>query len=368
MTDKQIYQIGLTMINGVGDILARQLLQSIGDAEAIFTEKQVLLEKIPGIGNKLAAEIKHPDVLKRAEKEMRFIEKNQISYYFFTDTSYPARLKECPDAPILFYFKGNTNLNNQRIISVVGTRTPTEYGKELVQSLLQDLSVQIPDVMIVSGLAYGIDICAHQQALKNHLPTVAVLAHGLDRIYPSCHRNTAIQMLEQGGLLTDFPSGTNPDRPNFLCRNRIIAGLSDCTIVIESAEKGGSLVTADIAFSYGRDVYCFPGRVNDRCSKGCNELIRKNKAGLITSADDLLSALCWDVSTQPIQTELSFTEEEESNEQHPILQLLKKQESMHINQLASHLRMSIQQISTLLFDLEMEGKIKSMPGNMYKRL
>ena len=368
MTDKQIYQIGLTMINGVGDILARHLLQSLGDAEAIFKEKQALLEKIPGIGSKLAAEIKHPDVLRRAEKEVRFIEKNHLSYYFLTDTNYPTRLKECPDAPILFYFKGNADLNSQRIISVVGTRTPTEYGKELTQTLLQNLSTYIPNLLIVSGLAYGIDICAHQQALKNQLPTVAVLAHGLDRIYPSSHRNTAIHMLEQGGLLTDFPSGTDPDRPNFLCRNRIIAGLSDCTVVIESAEKGGSLVTADIAFSYGRDVYCFPGRVNDHRSKGCNNLIRKNKAGLITSAEDLLAALCWDTSTKPIQTELSFTEQEDRNEQNPVLQLLQKRETMHINQLALNLDISIQQLSALLFELEMEGKIKSMPGNMYKRL
>ena len=368
MTDKQIYQIGLTMINGVGDILARHLLQSLGDAEAIFKEKQALLEKIPGIGSKLAAEIKHPDVLRRAEKEVRFIEKNHLSYYFLTDTNYPTRLKECPDAPILFYFKGNADLNSQRIISVVGTRTPTEYGKELTQTLLQNLSTYIPNLLIVSGLAYGIDICAHQQALKNQLPTVAVLAHGLDRIYPSSHRNTAIHMLEQGGLLTDFPSGTDPDRPNFLCRNRIIAGLSDCTVVIESAEKGGSLVTADIAFSYGREVYCFPGRVNDHRSKGCNNLIRENKAGLITSAEDLLAALCWDTSTKPIQTELSFTEQEDRNEQNPVLQLLQKRETMHINQLALNLNISIQQLSALLFELEMEGKIKSMPGNMYKRL
>lgn len=368
MTDKQIYQIGLTMINGVGDILARHLLQSLGDAEAVFTEKQALLEKIPGIGSKLAAEIKHPNVLKRAEKEMSFIEKNHLSFYFLADPHYPTRLKECPDAPVLFYFKGNADLNSRRIISVVGTRTPTEYGRDLTQKLLQDLSTYYPDLLIISGLAYGIDICAHQQALKNQLPTVAVLAHGLDRIYPSVHRNTAIQMLEKGGLLTDFPSGTDPDRPNFLCRNRIIAGLSDCTIVIESAERGGSLVTADIAFSYGREVYCFPGRSNDHYSKGCNNLIRENKAGLITSAEDLLAALCWDISTKPIQAELSFKEHEDSDEQHPILQILKSQETIHINQLALNLKVSIQQLSALLFELEMDGKIKSLPGNMYKRL
>lgn len=237
MTDKRIYQIGLTMINGVGDILARHLLQALGEAEAVFTEKQQLLGRIPGIGSNIAAEIKRPEILQRAEKELAFIEKNNISCYYLTDTDYPVRLRECPDTPILFYFKGNTDLDATRIISIVGTRNATEYGRELTESLIKDLAKVIPDLLVVSGLAYGIDICAHRNALYNRLPTVAVLAHGLDRIYPSCHRNTAVEMLESGGLLTDFPSGTEPDRPNFLRRNRIVAGISDCTIVVESAEK-----------------------------------------------------------------------------------------------------------------------------------
>ena len=228
MTDKLIYQIGLTMINGVGDILARHLLQTLDDAEAVFAEKQQLLGRIPGIGSHLAAEIKRPEILQRAEKELAFIEKNNISCYYLTDADYPARLRECPDAPILFYFKGNTNLDASRIISVVGTRNATEYGRGLTESLIKDLAEAIPNLLVVSGLAYGIDICAHRSALHNQLPTVAVLAHGLDRIYPSSHRNTAVEMLESGGLLTDFPSGTEPDRPNFLRRN----GLSlECRIV-----------------------------------------------------------------------------------------------------------------------------------------
>ena len=336
MTDKRIYQIGLTMINGVGDILARHLLQALGEAEAVFTEKQQLLGRIPGIGSNIAAEIKRPEILQRAEKELAFIEKNNISCYYLTDTDYPVRLRECPDAPILFYFKGNTNLDATRIISIVGTRNATEYGRELTESLIKDLAKVIPDLLVVSGLAYGIDICAHRNALYNRLPTVAVLAHGLDRIYPSCHRNTAVEMLESGGLLTDFPSGTEPDRPNFLRRNRIVAGISDCTIVVESAEKGGSLVTADIAFSYGRDVYSFPGRVGDSHSKGCNNLIRQNKAGLITSADDLLSALCWDIQAgaTPVQTELFFAEAETFiSEQNPVLAIMRTRNEIHINEL-----------------------------------
>ena len=329
MTDKRIYQIGLTMINGVGDILARHLLQALGEAEAVFTEKQQLLGRIPGIGSNIAAEIKRPEILQRAEKELAFIEKNNISCYYLTDTDYPVRLRECPDAPILFYFKGNTNLDATRII----------------------------------------DICAHRNALYNRLPTVAVLAHGLDRIYPSCHRNTAVEMLESGGLLTDFPSGTEPDRPNFLRRNRIVAGISDCTIVVESAEKGGSLVTADIAFSYGRDVYSFPGRVGDSHSKGCNNLIRQNKAGLITSADDLLSALCWDIQAgaTPVQTELFFAEAETfTSEQNPVLAIMRTRNEIHINELASVLEIPVHQLSMLLFELEINGKVKALPGNLYK--
>ena len=369
MTDKRIYQIGLTMINGVGDILARHLLQALGEAEAVFTEKQQLLGRIPGIGSNIAAEIKRPEILQRAEKELAFIEKNNISCYYLTDTDYPVRLRECPDAPILFYFKGNTNLDATRIISIVGTRNATEYGRELTESLIKDLAKVIPDLLVVSGLAYGIDICAHRNALYNRLPTVAVLAHGLDRIYPSCHRNTAVEMLESGGLLTDFPSGTEPDRPNFLRRNRIVAGISDCTIVVESAEKGGSLVTADIAFSYGRDVYAFPGRVTDINSKGCNGLIRQNKGGLITCADDLIMAMRWDVAQKtdalPVQTQLLFPENEESER---ILSFLEMRKESHINELSVALNLPVHQLSSLLFELELDGKIKSMPGSIYKRM
>lgn len=370
MTENLIYQIGLTMINGVGDILARQLLQALGSAEAVFSEKQQLLERIPGIGSITAAEIKRPDVLLRAEKELAFIEKNQISCYFLTNPDYPKKLKECADAPVLFYYKGKGNPETSRTISIVGTRNATDYGRELTEVLIKELATSFPDLLIISGLAYGIDICAHRNALKNGLPTVGVLAHGLDRIYPFAHRSTAVEMLNNGGLLTDFPSGTGPDKPNFIRRNRIVAGLSDATIVIESAEKGGSLITADIAFSYGRDVYCFPGRVNDIHSKGCNNLIRMNKAGLITSASDLISALCWDINSSPakatvIQTELFFPE---NNQQGQILSILREKGEMHINQLAQETDIPIYQLSTCLFELEMNGAVRAMPGNIYKPL
>lgn len=362
-----LYQIALTMINGVGSILARQLLETMGSAEAVFTEKQRLLEKVPGIGTTLAAEIKRPDVLSRAEQELLFAEKNRIRCLFLDDPAYPGRLRECHDAPLVLYYKGAADLNARHIISIVGTRKASSYGRWLTEKLLSDLAVRFPDCLVISGLAYGIDICAHRNALEQHLPTVGVLAHGLDRIYPPVHRNTAVQMLETGGLLTDFPSGTNPDRANFLKRNRIIAGLSEATIVVESAEKGGSLVTADLAISYSRDVYTFPGRITDPYSRGCHELIRRNKAGLIASADDLIQALGWDIcytqQKEARQTCLSFALDER---QEQVVQALKVLEDTHINALALHLSWPVQVVSSVLFELELNGWVKALPGNLYQ--
>ncbi|MDD4590253.1 MAG: DNA-processing protein DprA [Parabacteroides sp.] len=368
MSDKRIYQIGLTMINGVGDIIARQLLQAVGDAEAVFAEKAQWLERIQGVGHKIAEEIKNPQVLIQAEKELSFIEKSKIKCCFLTDEDYPYRLRECEDAPILFYFKGEANLNANHIISIVGTRNATDYGYSLSELLIKELSQNFPDMLIISGLAYGIDISAHRNALKYGLPTVAVLAHGLDRIYPPSHRSTAVDMLDHGGLLTDFPSGTDPDKQNFIRRNRIVAGLSDATIVIESAEKGGSLITADIAFSYGRDVYCFPGRIDDNHSKGCNNLIKTNKAGLITSAADVISAMRWnsDMKTSgktSVQTEMFFPENTQLSQ---IVLLIEKNGEIEINELSLLAKVPIHQLSPLLFELEMNGIIKTLPGNVYK--
>ncbi|MDH6356347.1 DNA-processing protein DprA [Parabacteroides sp. PF5-9] len=361
-----IYQIGLTMIDGVGDILARHLLEALGDAETIFTEKKRLLEKVPGIGGVLSAQIKRPEVLQKAEKELDFIVENQIQTYFLTDENYPHRLKECADAPVLFYYKGNGSLSGSRIISIVGTRNATDYGRELTDKLVDELSVLLPDTLIVSGLAYGIDISAHRAALKYGLPTVGVLAHGLDRIYPQTHRSTAVEMLQQGGLLTDFPSATNPDKQNFVKRNRIVAGLADATVVVQSAEKGGSLITADMAFSYGRDVFAFPGRVNDTSSAGCNNLIRKNKAALITHATDLIEAMSWDIEkTQesPLQTQLFFPA---NSTEEKIITLLQQEEELHINQLALALELPVSQLSLTLFEMEINHLLKTRPGNMYR--
>lgn len=361
-----LYQIGLTMINGVGDILARHLLETLGDVEAIFNESPRLLEKVQGIGRKHIAEIRNPQVLRKAEQELAFVEKHRIETFFLNDSQYPRRLYECPDAPVLFYYKGNADLNSARVISIVGTRKSTIYGRTMVETLIHDLSDVYPDLLIVSGLAYGIDIQAHRSALEARLPTVAVLAHGLDMVYPSMHREIAKDMLSRGGLLTDYPSGTNPDRQNFVKRNRIVAGLSEATIVIESAEKGGSLITADIAFSYGRDVLAFPGRITDPHSKGCNNLIRQNKAALITSADDLIAAMCWGNSQklpdEPVQAVIPFPEDSVNGK---VMKIMRDQKEVHINELARLADLPIYELSSVLFDLELEGMVRILPGARY---
>ena len=372
MTDKRIYQIGLTMINGVGDILARHLLQALGEAEAVFTEKQQLLGRIPGIGSNIAAEIKRPEILQRAEKELAFIEKNNISCYYLTDTDYPVRLRECPDAPILFYFKGNTNLDATRIISIVGTRNATEYGRELTESLIKDLAKVIPDLLVVSGLAYGIEICAHRNALYNRLPTVAVLAHGLDDLYPRQHRETAARMIEQGGLLTEFLTRTNADKINFVRRNRIVAGMSDACILIESAAHGGGLITCDISQSYGRDVFTFPGRIGDHYSEGCNNLIRNNGATLITSAEDFVKDMRWQDDATLMRAKQQGIERslfpELSTEEELIVSILSKTNDLQINIISVKSNIDISRLTSLLFQMEMKGIIRTLAGGMYHLL
>jgi DNA processing protein len=360
------YFIALTLLNGVGCVLARHLLQFFGSAEAIFSANRKSLEKVPGIGVFTAEqiEISKSEALKRADKELLFADKNKIRIFTMLDSDYPQRLKECPDAPLTFYYRGNADLSAKKIISIVGTRRITDYGKKITEIFVRELSELFPKLIIVSGLAYGIDVCAHRNALKNNLPTVGVLAHGLDRIYPSAHRNIAVEMLEKGGLLTDFMSETNPDRENFLQRNRLIAGLADATIIVESAEKGGALVTADIAFSYGRDVFAFPGRVTDLFSEGCNRLITINKAGLISSAKDLIMALCWDKDQpqKPLQTTIPFA----GKPDHPILKLLAEKGEFHINELAVEMNIPVHKLMQTLFELELEGHIKTLPGGVYR--
>ena len=363
------YQIGITLVKGIGNIIAKQIIDTLGDVSLLFKEKVRLLERIPGISKKIISEIRNPEILQRAEKEILFIEKNKIIPLFIKDKNYPERLKDCVDAPVLLYFRGNTNLNAQKIISIVGTRNASPYGKEVTEKIIYDISTICPDMLIISGLAYGIDICSHKASLKNSLPTVGVLAHGLDRIYPYTHRNIAVEMLENGGLLSDFLSGTTPDRQNFVKRNRIVAGMSDCTIVMESAGKGGALLTANIADSYNKDIFAVPGKITDPYSLGCNNLIKYKKAALITSAEDLFREMCWnDENNQPkpsIQRSIfiDLTEEER-----PIVDLLNQSENKQLNTMAIELNLPISKLSFLLFELEMKGIVRCLPGGIYQSI
>lgn len=366
ISEKTLYQIALTKIKGVGISLARALMQTVGDEEAIFKESRKLLEKIPRISPQLVDEIRSPRVIEEANNELQFIEKNKIKPLFFTDSNYPQRLTNCIDAPILLYDKGNTDFNRDKVISIVGTRNATRYGRDFCENLIKSIADDHPDMLIVSGLAYGIDICAHRAAVSNNLSTVAVLAHGLDRIYPHVHRSTAIDMLNNGALLTEFPSETNPDRFNFVKRNRIVAGMSDAVVVIESAAKGGSLITADIANSYFREVFAVPGRVFDKESEGCNKLISNNKAILLQDPESLYNQMGWtkdNKSNKPIQRELfvSLTEDEER-----IFKVLNNGESKQVNMISLELDVPVADLFFTLLELEMKGLVKALPGGMYK--
>lgn len=358
------YKIALSLIPTIGDIRAKRLVAYCGSVEAIFKEKKSNLEKIPGIGSIYADAVLNHSLFDRAEEEIKFIEENNITPVFYLDKDYPKRLTHCEDSPILLYFKGNADLNAEKTISIVGTRDATEYGKSICEKLIADLAIH--NVTIVSGLAYGIDICAHRAALENNLSTICVLAHGLDKIYPAIHKSTAQKMLENGGWLSDFTSKNIPDRENFPRRNRIVAGISDATIVIESKKEGGSLITATIANSYNRDVFAFPGRVDDVCSEGCNSLIKQNKAALIQSAADIVYIMGWEqtkISKAPIQKKLFV---ELKPEEEILVNVLKEKKSVTIDDLCFATNMPMSKVSAFLLSLEFSGIVKSLPGKMYR--
>ncbi len=366
MNSQELFHlIALLQVKGVGNITARNLIAVAGSCEAIFKEKPATLSRIQGIPTAVVQDLHKPEYRLRAEKEMSFIEKNSITVYTFSDKSYPQRLSDCVDAPLLLYYKGNANLNPAKTISLVGTRNATDYGKDLCEKLLADLSEKFPELLVISGLAYGIDITAHRAALKHRLPTIGVIAHGLDRIYPATHRKTAVEMVQYGGLLTEYPSETNPDRPNFVMRNRIIAGLSDAVIVVESAESGGALITAEVANSYNRDVFAFPGRTSDYSSRGCNNLINQNKASLIQNAEDLTKLMGWDKTStkHPAKQQQLFVELTEEEQQ--ISALLKCGEPKQINLLSVESNLPVYRLSSLLLELEFKGIVKCMPGGTY---
>ncbi len=316
--------------------------------------------------NSLVPHLGREEAVRRAEQEWAFIEKNSISTYFIDDDNYPARLRDFYDAPKLLYGKGNISFEGH-FLSVVGTRNATDRGKQICRDLIADLAAQVPNLTIVSGLAYGIDVAAHRAALEVGLPTIIIPAHGLDRIYPQIHRPVAVQALEKGGILTEYPSGTEPLQSNFLTRNRIIAGLSEATLVVESKCKGGSLVTANHAFSNNRDVFAVPGRPNDETAVGCNELIRRNIAGLVMSAKDIIEALSWDIKPKAKEPTLASLFVDLTPEEEAVLKVLRQYEDgVHVNTLATEAEMSFADISALLFGLEMKGVARSLPGAKYR--
>lgn len=367
MNSQLLYQIALNFIEDIGPIRAKQLISHFGNAEAIFKESTQALSKLPSIGAERAAAIKKKEVLERAEKEIAFIESKNIKTYFYTDSAYPYRLKECADSPLMLYGLGNLHPDNGHLIAIVGTRKPTDRGKSYAEKLIKELSERMNNITIISGLAYGIDICAHRAALATGVPTIGIPAHGLDTIYPSSHRNTAAQMLEKGGILTEFCSKTIPEAGNFVRRNRIIAGLSDAVIIVESKEKGGSLITANYANGYNRDVFAFPGRADDKESAGCNQLIKRNIAALIENADDLIRYMNWDLiaqNKQPVQTQLF--DELTDTERRILEQLRSHGDGLHINELALLLQMPFSSISAELITMEFKGLVRALPGSIYR--
>lgn len=361
------FRIGITLINGIGNNLAKNLIAYLGNEEAVFKEKKNNLSRIPGIGETLAKEIvNHKQALLRAEQEIEFILKNDIQYLYYTDKNYPFRLKECPDAPLMLFARCAQNLNDAKFVSIVGTRNATEYGKEICRNLASALTT-IPNLVIISGLAYGIDICAHKSALDYRIPTIGIVAHGLDVIYPSAHRSIAVRMLEQGGVITEYLSKTKPDRQNFVQRNRIIAGMSDALIVVESAQKGGALITAELANDYNRDVFAFPGRITDEWSKGCNALIKNNRASLIESPQDFIRQMGWDQQTnhrKDVQAAL-FTDL--SEEESLIYSIIRKHmDGIHVNQLSVISSISYSKLTSLLLEMEFKAFVKCIPGGIYR--
>ena len=370
-TQEIICFIALTQLKGLGLLNARTLIDSLGSASEVFACKKDIVRLIPDANERLAKAFGDADsAVKMAEEEMEFVEKKRLKVLTLNSEDYPQRLRECEDAPLVLYYCGSANLNASRVISIVGTRKCSEYGREVCHNFVADLKRYYPDTLVVSGLAYGIDICAHRAALENGMGTVGVLAHGLDNIYPSMHRQTAADMVHGGGgLLTEYMTNTRPERMNFVRRNRIVAGMCDACIVVESSEKGGSLITAELALDYNRDVFAFPGRVYDDCSRGCNNLIKGHQATLLTNAEDLLEAMGWQnpldgsTASKAIQQEL-FVELNE--EERALMNTLKDVDDKHVNQIAIEANIPYARTSTILLELEMKGVVKAIGGARYR--
>ena len=337
------------------------------------TRQRQLRELLDRYDTATAAIAHHPDMVSReaiqhAQKELEFIEKHNIQLYYYKDTNYPYRLAQCVDAPLLLYGKGNIDVNPQHAVSVVGTRMPSERGKDWCKRFVLDLAAQVPNLTIISGLAYGIDVIAHKAAIEAGIPTIIIPAHGLDRVYPAVHRSVAVQSLDKGGILTEYTTGTEPERFNFVARNRIVAGMADAVVVVESKARGGSLITAQMAQDYNRDIFTVPGRPDDLCSAGCNQLIKQQKAQLIENAADLLSAMRWEEqANQPRQTTMMEMLYDLTPTQQQLINLLRDAENgMHINQLVMETQLAYGTVSAELMMMEIQEIVKSMPGGMWR--
>ena len=370
ITQETLYAVALTRINHFNLTTSLELYRKLGSATAVMEHRHDIKDVLPDATPRLEEALKDvSEAMRRAEQEMKFDEDHNIQPLVIGDDNYPERLRRCDDAPLVLYYRGTANLNHRHIISIVGTRHCTIYGQDIIRRFTADMKSLCPDTIIISGLAYGVDINAHRQALTNGMETVGVLAHGLDYLYPTAHRETATEMLRQGGLATEFMTGTNADKMNFVRRNRIVAGLADATIVVESASKGGSLITANLASDYNRDVFAFPGNVGAPYSMGTNNLIRDNKATLITSAEDFVNLMGWANDNQLLKAKKNGIERqlfpELNDNEKKIASLLANNNNMQISVISMRSGLTIPTISAALLNMEMQGIVRQMAGGIY---
>lgn len=362
--DKELMSLlALSLVPKVGPVTAKELMRALGSAEKVLHSTESKLMRVAGVGPHLAKLIVEQNLFERAEEELEFVKKHNIDIYSFLNDNYPIRLKRCNDAPLLLFAKGSSMLESKHVISIVGSRLATDYGRGICKEFIQELKPYNP--IIVSGLAYGIDVCAHKEALNAGLQTIAIIGHGLDRIYPPSHRAIAMDILNQGAIITEFHSGVKPDRENFPARNRIIAGISDAVVVVEAREQGGALLTAEMASSYNRDVFAFPGRVNDIQSRGCINLIKNNIAQVICSASEFIETMAWDdVQQSNVQRKLftNLSEDENLIVQH----LIRQNMHIHFDDLLNYFEWKNSKLASILLQLEFAGVIKALPGKMYR--
>ncbi|WP_249857913.1 DNA-processing protein DprA [Prevotella sp. TCVGH] len=372
-TQEIINTIALTRINYFHLTGMLQLYRRLGSATAVIEHRRNIRDVLPDASPKLVQSLQQIDEpLHRAEIELQWDLENGVMPLCMNDENYPQRLRQCDDAPLMLFYKGNINLNQRRVICVVGTRRNTVYGEDLIRRFMRELRQLCPQLLVISGLAYGVDIIAHRQALQNGYPTVGVLAHGVDYLYPARHKQTADEMVKKGGLLTEFLTQTNADKVNFVRRNRIVAGISDACVVVESAAHGGGLITASLARTYNREVFAFPGNVGSQYSEGCNNLIRDNVAGLISNADDFVKSMNWDDDVKLQRAQQVGIERQLfpdlSTEERKVVSALKKHNDLQINMLSVQADIPIAHLTAILFSLEMKGVLKALPGGMYHLL